>query len=158
MIATLEKIFDYEKVEDAWKAILGGAAGDKATVYLEFCDDDRDASKAPYITVQMQSVVPTGEKYPYRPGEQIPHEWKANLISRVVTMRGVNSDKQREMVGRIRLAIHRHATLFTPARSPIHEVLLMRETQLARGVDEMNDWSEVHADIIFRVREDAWPK
>lgn len=157
MIATLEQIFDYEKVEDAWKAIIGGAAGDKATVYLEFGDETRDASKSPYITVQMQSVVPTGGEYPYR-GELLPHEWKAALITKAVTMRGVNSDKQREMVGRIRLSIQRYGSLFTEAMSPVHNVLLMRETQLARGVDDMNDWSEVHADIIFRVRSEVWPK
>lgn len=154
MIATLEQIFDYEKVEDAWAAILRKSD----TVHLEFSDETRDASKAPYMTVQMQSVVPTGELYPYRPGENLPHEWKANLITRIVTMRGVNSDKQREMTGRVRIAIQRFPTLFTAARSPVHEVLWMRETQLARGVDEMNDWTEVSADIVFRVREDAWPK
>lgn len=153
MIGTLEQLFDYEQIEDAWKAILGKSD----TVYLEFCDDDKDATKQPYIEVQLNSVIPTGQLYPYR-DERLPHWWQGVLISKVVTARGFNSDKHREMVGRVRLAIQRWAVSFNGAKLPYHQVAQMRETTLTRGVDEMHDWSEIHAEVVFYVRDDAWPK
>lgn len=158
MIGTLEQLFDYERIEDAWKAILG----DQHTVYLEFCDDDKDASQEPYIEVQLNNVVPTGELYPYRAAsgnpELIPFWWKGTLISRVVTFRGVNSDRHRDMVGAVRLAIQRYRTSFTEAISPFHRVAMMQESSLSRGVDERHDWSEVHAEVTFYVRDGSWPE
>lgn len=154
MIGTLEQIFDYEQVEDAWKTILGRNG---QTVYLEFCDDNKDASKVPYIEVQLNNVVPTGNLFPYR-DELLPFWWKANLISRVVTMRGVNSDLHRGMVGRVRIEIQRYQMTFIESILPYHRVAEMRETALTRGVDDMNDWSEIHASVVFHVRDDAWPE
>ena len=153
MIGTLEQLFDYEQVEDAWKSILKKCG---LTVYLEFCDDDKDASKVPYVEVTLNNVVPDGKEYPFK-GEILPCSWKANLISRVVTFRGVNSDKQRMMVGRVRLEIQRYRSNFIESVLPFHKVEYMRETSLSRGVDEMNDWSEIHADVVFTVRDDVWP-
>lgn len=153
MIGTLEQLFDYEQIEDAWKAILGKSD----TVYLEFCDDEKNATVEPYIEVQLQSVVPTGQLYPYH-DELLPHWWKGVLISRVVTARGFNSDKHREMVGRVRLAIQRYRNTFNESRLPYHQIAQMRETTLTRGVDEMHDWSEIHAEVTFCVRDEAWPK
>lgn len=153
MIGTLERLFDYERIEDAWVAILGKS--DRC--YLEFCDDDKDASEEPYIEVSLTSVVPTGQEYPFR-GELLPFWWKGNLVSRIVTCRGKNSDKHREMVGRVRLAIQRYRQTFTESVSPYHAVAKMREATLTRGVDEFDDWSEIHAEITFYVRDGAWPK
>jgi len=154
MIGTLEQLFEYERVEDAWAAILKGKGH---AVYLEFSDQDRDAQKEPYIEVQLNSVVPLGQLYPYN-GELLPSWWKGSLITRVVTMRGVNSDKQRVMTGRVRIEIQRYRNSFTEARLPFHAVAELRETGLTRGVDGTNDWSEITADITFHVRDDAWPK
>lgn len=155
MIATLEQIFDYEKVEDAWVSNLGKS--DRC--YLEFCDETKDASVEPYIEVSLVNVVPTGDEYPWR-GEILPRGWRGTLVSRVVTRRGVNSDKHREMVGRVRLAIQRYRKTFLESVLPFHTVAQMRETALTRGVDEErgDDWSQVQADVVFYVRDGAWPK
>lgn len=152
MIGTLENLFDYEQIEDAWKAILGK----KHRVYLEFCDDDKNTTEEPYIEVNLQNVVPVGQ-YPYR-DEILTNGWEAVLISRVVTARGFNSDKHREMVGSVRLAIQRYRGAFNEAILPYHSIEQMRETSLSRGVDELHDWSEVHAKVVFYVRDGAWPK
>lgn len=153
MIGTLEDIFNYEAVEDAWKAILTRCG---LLCYLEFCDDDKDASQKPYVEVTLNNVVPNGQLYPFK-GEQLPRAWNANLTSRVVTFRGINSDKQRMMVGRIRLEIQRYQTNFIASVLPFHQVVDMRESSLTRGVNEMTDWSEIQSDIVFYVRDDVWP-
>lgn len=152
MIGTLENLFDYERIEDAWIDTLGKS--DKC--FPTFIDEEKDASAAPYIETQLINVVPIGQ-YPYR-NEILDHMWKGVLVSRVVTFRGINSDKHREMVGRVRLAIQRWRTTFTEAQSPYHSVEGMKETTLTRGVDDTNDWSEIHAEVIFVIREQCWPK
>ncbi len=153
MIGTLENIFDYEQVEDAWIAILGKS--DRC--FPEFIDETKDASIEPYIEVTLTNVVPTGHEYPWKERENLPAGWKATLISRIVTRRGVNSDKHREMVGRVRLTIQRYRELFKESILPHHQVMLMREATLTRGVDELDDWSEIHAEVTFYVRDNAWP-
>lgn len=154
MIGTLEQLYDYEQVEDAWIKILQTCG---LTCCPEFSNVDRDASTIPYVEVTMNNIVPTGHLYPYKGTEQLPDWWEANLISRVVTFRGVNSDRHRLMVGRIRIEIQRYQQTFLESILPYHCVKFFRETALTRGVDDLKDWSEVHGKIVFHIRDNAWP-
>ncbi len=153
MSATLEQIFDYEQVEDAWIHILNGCG---LTCYPEFSDVDKDATNVPYVCVSLQNVVPTGHLYPYQ-DEQLHDWWKANMISRIITARGINSDRHRVMTGRVRMEIQRYQSTFLASVLPYHYVRFFRETALTRGTENMLDWSEIHAEISFNVRDDAWP-
>lgn len=155
MTATFEDIYNYEAaVEDAWISILQNGGQDY--VYPEHSDKTK---KTPYIEVQLTNVVATGHRRIWRK-EQLWDWWNGELISRVITNRGQNSDAQRPALTTIRREAQRFAERFTGDVMPFHEMSAMKESALIRGFDPklLVDFSEVRHQIVFHVRDDTWPK
>jgi hypothetical protein len=159
MSAPVETIMAYEEqVEEAWITILKNAG--QENVYPEHSD----ATKvSPYVEVQLTSVHSTGRQHILYPDRQMwaqPFDmWTGLLMSRVVTMRGKNSDQHRPALARIRIETHMFADRFSPAILPYHQVVQLREQGLSRGFNNATslDWSEITAEIKFWVRPEAWP-
>lgn len=143
-MATLESIFAYESaVEGAWLAILTKAG---LTAYVEFSDASK---KTPFVDVQLTSVFPLGHRF---------DAWEGTLVTRIVTQRGVNSDKHLDILGRVRIEAHYFNDRFNAIGIlPNHAVANLKETQLTRGIDaeRMLDWSEVHHLIVFSARPNS---
>ncbi len=159
MSAPIEDIFNYETaIEEAWVTVLKKAG--QQNVYVEHSDENKTT---PWIDVELTNVVPTGRQFILYPDRQLwaqPYDmWSAQLVSKVVTFRGRNSDQHRAMLARIRVETFLFADRFSPAILPYHKIVQMKESGLRRGFDNATslDWSEVAAEIKFWVNSDAWP-
>ncbi len=154
MAPNLETFFAYETaIEAAWQSILRAAG---LTVFVEFSDDDKST---PFVEVQLQQTQPTGQRYVYS-GVPLFNSWTGILVSRVITVRGKNSDLQTSMLGKVRLQAQKFRDNFSRSVLPYHSIdNLISETGLLRGVDvqERLDWSELSHGITFSIRADAWP-
>lgn len=151
---TIELLLAYETaVESAWVSILN-AAGLQA--HQEFSDISKET---PFVDVMLTAAMPTGQRYIVG-GKQYFNAWSGNMVSRVVTQRGRNSDRHVELLGRVRMQAQNFDSLFTPANLPWHSVNLMQEIgTIQRGVDpeRLTDFSELHHRIDFNVLATAWP-
>ncbi len=148
----LETLFAYElAIETAWKTILDAATLNGA---IEFSDVDPGT---PRTEIQLQASIPNGHRHIYQ-GNAIFDSWNGKLVSRVVTVRGKNSDQQAAMLGRIRIEAYDYVPKFSPLLA-FHAIEQLKEAQFVRGVDEKNrlDWSELTHSIVFSIRPDAWP-
>jgi hypothetical protein len=154
----LETLFAYElAIETACKTILDA---NQLNGVIEFSDEDPGS---PRTEIQLQSGKPNGHKWIYK-GVPIWDSWTANLIWRVVTVRGKNSEQQAEMLGKLRILAYNYVSLFSPLL-PFHAIEQLKEAQFARGVTDQSlmgrgvplDFSELTLAITFSIRNDAWP-
>jgi hypothetical protein len=159
---TLDVLFAFEHaIESAWQNILSDV-DNNLTPYIEASDTDK---QAPYADIQLQDSAPeTLQQFIYQPTPdttQITYysAYHATLITRVVTVRGKNSDRQAEFIGKVRLRAGNFLALFTTANLPYHGVLSVLDRGMRRGVivAERLDWAELHHQIKFCIRTDAWP-
>lgn len=148
----LETLFAYElAIETACKTILdaNGLNG-----VIEFSDVDPGT---PRTEIQLQSGKPNNHRWIYK-GVPIWDSWNAQLIWRVVTVRGKNSDRQAAMLGKLRILAYNYVGLFSTLL-PFHAIEQLKEAQFVRGVDTEHrfDWSELTLNVVFSIRNDAWP-
>lgn len=148
----LETLFAYElAIEKACKTILdaNGLNG-----VIEFSDEDPGT---PRVEVQLQSGKPNGHQWIFN-GVPIWDSWVASLVWRIVTVRGKNSAEQAQILGKIRAIAYDYVPLFSPLL-PFHAIEQFKEAQFVRGVDDKIrfDWSELTHNIVFSIRNDAWP-
>lgn len=140
------------QIEPAWVSILQAAG-------LNAMQEFVDLSKVtPYVDVSLTNVVPTGQRQIYQ-GTEHYSAWTGTLNTRVVTQRGKNSDQHAAILGKIRILVTDFWNQFTPALLPWHQVRVLKEAHLDRGIeaDRLLDWSLIGLQINFAVRPDAWP-
>ncbi len=151
----LYTLFAYEEaIEPVWKSILT-AAPFSLNAQVQFSDGDR---AYPLTEVQLRNATPTGQKFIYQ-GRALPNTWKGTLVFRHSTVRGKNSNLQGSMLGKTRSATQQCFSLVTSSNLPYHAIDRMSESGLHRGVDADNrlDVSELSFEIVFNIRENAWP-
>lgn len=166
----LQTLLSYETwIEPAWITLLAAEGLRAAQEFSEEFDADGNVigKTTPFVDVLLTNVVPTGHKrlcefLPPDDDGNFPQMWDAwsgQLVSKVVTVRGRNSNQQAPMLGLIRLIAQQSYTRFTAANLPYHAVGMLKESGLTRGVDAAQslDWSELRHTIFFNVRVDAWP-
>lgn len=151
----LQSLFAYESaIETAFRSVLQTA--NIPNVYIEATDLEK---VTPYVDLQLRNSLPEGQRFMH--AEQIAYynAWKGTLVTRIVTSRGKNSARQPEHIGRIRVEFQSWRVNITPSILPYHQILLMTEAGMERGIDteQRLDWTELQYTVAFNIRTDAWP-
>lgn len=152
-MTTLENLLAHEKaLQDAWCTVL---APDGYAAFPEFSDKEKAAT--PLYEVRLQGVAETGKCLP---GNKLqPCQWKGILVTRPVTQRFKNSDKQSDMITRVRVARFQFIERFNAALTH-HTVTWMKEinTVPSHIAAQQLDVTEIHHEIIWEVRVQSWPQ
>lgn len=152
-MTTLETILNPKAAVDAaWMAILK-EAGLKNTLAVFDLEENKET---PYVEIQSSNWAASGQQYDIGGGELAWSSWKCNMLSRVVTNRGTNSDKHEAMIGAIIVAAARPLNNFSPAVLKYHSVWQMKQTGSTPTTDGMNDHTEITHELEVIVRDNAW--
>ncbi len=152
-VATLADLFSYEQaIEDGVKTLL---ENEDLTCFTEFTDATKET---PFVEIQLQAVQPTGHQH-HIEDTLLYDAWDGQMVFRIVTRRGENSDQHRTMLATIRVIAQRMLPLFTTTISPYHAIGLFQEQQMTRGVQAelYLDWTELRYKIRFNIRTPTWP-
>jgi hypothetical protein len=148
MIATLEQLLGHEEALVGAQCAVLKARQENA--YPEFSDQEK--AETPYFEVKLQGVSEADGKLPGSNG-LIPMQWKGVLVTRPVTQRFKNSDKQATMLRAIRI----ERCLFPVNLNrylQFHQVTYMREittvpTHIAQG---QFDVTEVQHELVWEIK------
>lgn len=150
-MTSFENIFDLEgAMERAAIHILG----EKAGKYQQFSDEIK---RTPAYEVQFDATAATGQIKIWR-GLHLRREWRGQFNIRIVTLRGKNSAEHLPMLVHARIQFMQWMTIFDDVALPYHQVTFLQELPITRGynAEMLHDWSELHFDTVFSVRDDAW--
>jgi hypothetical protein len=168
MSATLDQIYSYDlAIETAWKDALQSlfdadnfVEADGSIVQVGVHIEQSDESKVtPFVDVQLRDVQAYDRQHIGTDGVRYYSSWTGHLVSRVTTLRGSNSALQAKIIGLIRAHAANFEQVFSPLVLPFHQMLQMKDYGLLRGliISQVLDYSEVTHQLIFDVRDDAWP-
>jgi hypothetical protein len=152
-------------IEEVWAGILNRAfAGTGATAATAFSDD---VKSTPYVEIEFEETSEVPDRvFDYTvpgsdPARQVRYYPVAtgSLVSRICTVRGVDSKLQKVLVGIIRAAASDFAALFNTDELPYHGINLFKPAGKKQYVDPENrlDKTELRHKVHFNIRAEAWP-
>src|SRR5882724_1828956 len=142
---SLEALYGFEnEIEPAWIAILTKRLGLQG--YLAASDEQKET---PFFEVQLMSVSdgdPHGNRHYHQfanPGtpapsgkDRVPDVFTGILFTRIVTARGLNSNRQPELIGGVRIEALRWRENFQPPVLKYYGVgAFVQEGRPIRGFD-----------------------
>ncbi|MEN3369942.1 MAG: hypothetical protein V7609_2085 [Verrucomicrobiota bacterium] len=146
-------------IEEVWAGILS-AAGLSAIAFSD------GLKSTPYVEIEFEETQVTDHIFPHViPGSdpavivQYRDCTRGSLVTRICTVRGVDSEQQKSIIGTVRRCAQEFRSLFNTDALPYHGINLFTEAGKKQYVDTENrlDKTELRHVVHFNIRSDAWP-